>query len=58
MLLLIVTVLPIGEGIFDVVAGGVYEHSSLVPACTLQPHVLIHTTQTLKLPVANGKSYK
>ena len=34
--------LPIVKGIFDVVAGGVEKNTSIIPACTLDPHVLMY----------------
>ena len=43
---------PITEGIFDVVAGGVYEHSALIPTSTLHSHVLYHSALSLELTVA------
>lgn len=49
---------PVAEGIFDVVAGGVDEHTMLVPTCTLEAHVLVHCTHTLQLTVAHTQSYK
>lgn len=47
--------LPIGEGVFDVVGGGVDEHSSVLPTGALQAHVLIHSTQAVQLAVADGQ---
>ena len=38
------------------VAGGVDEDSVLVPAGTLQPHVLIHRAHALQLAVADVQS--
>ncbi len=49
--------IPVGESVFDVVAGGVDEDPSLVPPSTLQAHVLIHRTQTLQLAVADGQNW-
>ena len=50
--------LPIGESVFDVVAGGVDEHSAILPASTLQTHVLIDSAQALQLPVAYGQRWE
>jgi len=50
--------LPIGESIFDVVACGINEHSAILPASTLQTHVLIDRAQALQLPVANGQCWE
>ena len=48
--------LPVVEGIFDVVAGGVDEDARVIPAGTLHTHVLMHCTQTLQLAVAYSQS--
>ena len=48
--------LPVVEGIFDVVAGGVDEDARVIPAGTLHTHVLMHCTQTLQLAVADSQS--
>ena len=49
--------LPVVEGVFDVVAGGVDEDSMFIPTSTLQAHVLIHSTHTLQLPVTHTQHY-
>ena len=49
------TPLPIGKSIFDVVAGGVDKDSTVLPAGTLQTHVLINSTQALQLSVADSQ---
>lgn len=40
------------------VACGIDEHSSILPASTLQTHVLIDRAQALQLPVANGQCWE
>ena len=45
--------LPRGQGVFDVVGGGVNEHSALVPGPALDADVLVDVAQTLQLPVAD-----
>ena len=50
--------LPIVQGIFDVVAGGVDEHSRVIPAGTLHTHVLMHCAQALQLAVTDGQDLK
>lgn len=45
--------IPRGEGVFDVVGGGVDEDSTLVPGSTLHSDVLMNVAQTLKLTVAD-----
>ena len=52
------TPLPVGKSVFDVVAGGVDEHPTVLPAGTLQTHVLINSAEALQLPVADGQSWK
>ncbi len=46
--------LPISESVFDVVAGGVDKHATLVPCSTLHTDVLMDCTQVLQLTVADG----
>ena len=50
--------LPIVQGIFDVVAGGIDEHSRVIPASTLHTHVLMHCAQALQLAVTDGQDLK
>lgn len=45
--------IPRGEGIFDVVGGGVDEDSALVPGPALHSDVLVNVAQTLQLTVAD-----
>lgn len=45
--------IPGGEGVFDVVGGGVDEDSTLVPGSTLHPDVLMNVAQTFQLAVAD-----
>ena len=44
---------PVGEGVFDVVAGGVDEDAALVPRAALHSDVLVDRAQVLQLPVAD-----
>ena len=44
---------PGGEGVFDVVGGGVDEHPTLVPGPALHPDVLVDVAQALQLAVAD-----
>lgn len=45
--------LPRGQGVFNVVGGGVDEDSTLVPGSTLHSDVLVNVAQTLQLAVAD-----
>ncbi len=45
--------IPRGEGVFNVVGGGVDEDSTLIPSSTLHPDVLMNVAQTLQLTVAD-----
>lgn len=45
--------IPRGEGVFNVVGGGVDEDSSLVPGSALHSDVLMNVAQTLQLTVAD-----
>ena len=44
---------PIGEGVLDVVAGGVDEDAALVPGSRLDADVLVDRAQVLQLTVAD-----
>ena len=44
---------PGGEGVFDVVGGGVDEHPALVPGAALHADVLVDVAQALQLAVAD-----
>lgn len=44
---------PRGEGVFNVVGGGVDEDSALVPGPALHSDVLMNVAQTLQLTVAD-----
>ena len=44
---------PVGEGILDVVAGGVDEDAALVPGSRLDADVLVDRAQVLQLTVAD-----
>ena len=50
--------LPVGQGVLDVVTGGVHEHTRLIPGSTLQFDVLVDCTQVLQLPVTDGNNCK
>lgn len=50
--------LPVGQGVLDVVTGGVHEHTRLIPGSTLQFDVLVYCTQVLQLPVTDGNNCK
>ena len=39
------------------IASSVDEHTLFIPTCTLQSHVLIHSTHTLQLPVTDAQNY-
>ena len=43
-------VVAVGEGVLDVVAGGVDQHAAVVPGAGLYPGVLVHRAQHLQLP--------
>lgn len=45
--------IPRGEGVFDVVGGGVDEDSTLVPGTTLHSDVFMNVAKTLQLTVAD-----
>lgn len=45
--------IPRGQGVFNVVGGGVDEDSTLVPGSTLHSDVLVNVAQTLQLAVAD-----
>lgn len=45
--------IPRGQGVFNVVGGGVDEDSTLVPGSTLHSDVLVDVAQTLQLAVAD-----
>ena len=49
--------LPISDGIFDMVAGGIYEHTTLVPRTTLYTYVLVDGAQTLQFTVTNRNTW-
>lgn len=44
---------PRGQGVFNVVGGGVDEDATLVPGATLYSDVLVNVAQTLQLAVAD-----
>ena len=44
---------PVGEGVLDVVAGGVDEDATLVPGPRLDADVLVDRAQVLQLTVAD-----
>ena len=45
--------IPVGEGVLDVVAGGVDEDATLVPGPRLDADVLMDRAQVLQLTVAD-----
>lgn len=45
--------IPRGQGVFNVVGGGVDEDSTLIPGSTLHSDVLVNVAQTLQLAVAD-----
>lgn len=45
--------LPRGEGVFDVVGGGVDEDAALVPGAALHTDVLVDVAEALQLTVAD-----
>ena len=47
-------VVTVGEGVLDVVAGGVDQHAAIVPGAGLYPGVLVHRAQHLQLPAVCG----
>ena len=45
--------LPVGEGVLDVVAGGVDEDAALIPGPGLDTDILMDRAQVLQLAVAD-----
>ncbi len=49
-------ILPVSQGIFDVVGSSVDKHSTLVPSSTLHAYVLVDSTQVVQLTIANNNA--
>lgn len=49
---------PRGDGILDVVAGGIDKYPTLVPCPTLDADVLVNVTQSLQFAVTDHNSCK